>query len=87
VRCVITKRVDRLRAAAAFAVALLSLACCGFLPSSFGLVNAARAAEPPGFGSWVKSAKLAGASLWTGMTQDEMNLVLTDMVNQHVTVI
>ena len=43
--------------------------------------------EPPAFTSWAKSARLAGAALWIEMTDSEINNVITNMVNQNVTVI
>ncbi|MCO6427238.1 cadherin-like domain-containing protein [Nitrosomonas communis] len=65
----------------AFILALLVI----FLP--LNLTNAARAAEPAAFGSWVKTAKIGGAALFTGMTAQEMEQIISNMVAQKVTVI
>ncbi|MCW5212610.1 cadherin-like domain-containing protein, partial [Desulfobulbus sp. TB] len=45
------------------------------------------AAEPTAFSSWAKTAKIGGAAVFTGMTLQEMDQVLSDMVAQKVTVI
>ena len=55
--------------------------------SLLNLTRVVQAAEPSGFSNWAKNAKLAGASVWTGMTQQELDQVITDMVAQKVTVI
>ena len=53
----------------------------------FSLTNTAYAAEPAAFSNWAKTAKLGGAALFTGMTPQEIDQVLSDMVAQRVTVI
>jgi uncharacterized membrane protein YgcG len=45
------------------------------------------AAEPSAFSSWAKTAKLGGAALYVGMTPEEIEQVLSNMVAQKVTVI
>ncbi len=55
--------------------------------STLSLSTHGHAAEPTAFSSWAKTAKLGGAAVFTGMTQQEMDQVLSDMVAQKVTVI
>jgi hypothetical protein len=45
------------------------------------------AAEPSAFNSWAKTAKLGGAALYIGMTPEEIDQILSNMVAQKVTVI
>ncbi|SFI80971.1 Beta-galactosidase trimerisation domain-containing protein [Nitrosomonas sp. Nm34] len=54
---------------------------------SLSLTNTARAAEPDAFNSWVKTARIGGAAVFTGMTAQEMNQIISNMVSQKVTVI
>ena len=53
----------------------------------FNLTNTALAAEPAAFSSWAKTARLGGAALFVGMTAQEMDQVISNMVAQKVTVI
>ncbi len=55
--------------------------------SIFFMFMHAQAAEPTAFSNWAKTAKLGGAALFTGMTELEMDQVLSDLVAQKVTVI
>jgi len=45
------------------------------------------AAEPTAFSSWAKTAKLGGAAVWSGMTQGEIDLLLSNLQAQKVSVI
>ena len=47
----------------------------------------APADEAVGFAQWASTARIAGAAVWTDMTQAEMENVVTTMAAQHVTVI
>ncbi|MCI5195498.1 MAG: PKD domain-containing protein [Candidatus Electrothrix sp. AW5] len=55
--------------------------------STLSLFTHAHAAEPTAFSSWAKTAKIGGAAVFTGMTPQEMDQILSDMVAQKVTVI
>lgn len=45
------------------------------------------AAEPSAFNNWAKTARLAGAAVWVGMSDAEMDQVISNMVTQNVSVI
>ncbi|EDM68710.1 putative surface layer protein [Moritella sp. PE36] len=54
---------------------------------TLGLSTIALAAEPSAFSSWAKTAKLGGAAVWSGMTQGEIDLLLSNLQAQKVSVI
>lgn len=51
------------------------------------MIQPTYAAEPTAFNNWAKTARLAGAAVWVGMSDAEMDQVISDMVTQNVTVI
>ncbi|TYP74450.1 MULTISPECIES: beta-galactosidase trimerization domain-containing protein [Nitrosomonas] len=55
--------------------------------ASLSLTNTAQAEEPAAFNSWVKTARIGGAELFTEMTAQEMGQIISNMVSQKVTVI
>ncbi len=70
-----------------FVLTSLTMVFSSLQGSLFNLTSTAQAAEPAAFGSWAKTAKLGGAALFAGMTPQEMDLVISNMVAQKVTVI
>ena len=82
-----TIRRTSLRGLTIFSIFYLLAALSPFQVNLFSLTNTALAAEPTAFSNWAKTAKLGGAALFTGMTAQEIDQVLSDMVTQRVTVI
>jgi PKD repeat protein len=81
------RRCISLRGLAVFFIFTLSAIFSPSQINPFSLANTALAAEPAAFSSWAKTAKLGGAAVFIGMTAQEMDQVISNMVAQNVTVI
>lgn len=63
----------------------VTVAAGGVMLSLFAGVAAA--AAPADFQTWARTARIAGAPVWSDMTAAEMNTLVTDMAKQNVSVI